>query len=249
MRTCVRQHARMYSGSKRNLERARQRLQLRRTLMDSVSKLYRIYRRATDGADGATGTGLNGSIRPTGLVDILLRMGVKDEDFADLGAGDGKPVLAALLAGARSAIGYELPVNAGHEHVFNAVCKLQRVQELCDKNGQEVSFYLQDIDKLKRLRSGTAVIYAFWVGMLLATQQRILKLAAQCASVRAIAVFRDEKWKSSSAVLAALSDAACIVRLWPTASPSADLSLRGLCCRCTSLRADGSSTRNRSQCS
>jgi len=77
MRTCVRQYARMYSGSKRNLERARQRPQLRRTVVGSVSKLYRIYRRATDGADGATGTGLSGPIRPTGLVDILLRMGVE----------------------------------------------------------------------------------------------------------------------------------------------------------------------------
>ena len=247
MRTCVRQCARMGSGSDRNLQRARQRLQLRRTVTHSVNKLYRVYRRATDGADGATGTGLNGSIRPNGLVDILLRMGVDGENFTDLGAGDGRPVLAALLAGATSAIGYELPVNAGHEYVFKAVCKLQRVQELCDKNEQVVSFYLQDIDKLKRLRSDTAVVYSFWVGMLLATQQHILELAAQCASVRAIAVFRDDKWTSSSAVLAALSDASCNVRLWPTASPSADLSLRGLCCRCTSLRADGSSTRNRSQ--
>ena len=82
--------------------------------------------------------------------------------------------------------------------------------------------------------------------MPLSTQEHILKLAAECPSVQAVAVFRDRKWTSSSDVLDALSDASCRVSLCPTASPSAHLALRCLCCGC-SPQASGSS-RHRSKC-
>jgi hypothetical protein len=114
----------MGSGSESRLrEKARQ----QRTVADSVNALYRCYRKLTNGADGATGTGLNGSLRAKGLVSILLRMGVKDKTVVDLGAGDGRVLLAAWLAGAERASGYELPANRTHAYVFRAVCQRQRV--------------------------------------------------------------------------------------------------------------------------
>jgi len=118
--------------------------------------------------------------------------------------------------------------------------------ELCKEDGQAVSFNLEDIDALELLSGDPHIVFSFWVGMKLATQENILKLAAECRSVRAVAVFRDAKWTSSSDVLDALSDASCSVSLCPTASPSAHLALRCLCCGC-SPQASGSS-RRRSKC-
>jgi hypothetical protein len=120
----TRRSARMGSGSERRLlENARQ----QRTVTDSVNALYRRFKKATNGADGATGTGVNGSLRANGLVKILLRMRVKDKNVLDLGAGDGRVLLAAWLAGAERASGYELPANWAHACVFRAVCRMQRV--------------------------------------------------------------------------------------------------------------------------
>jgi len=118
--------------------------------------------------------------------------------------------------------------------------------ELCKEDGQAVSFNLEDIDALELLSGDPHIVFSFWVGMKLATQEHILKLAGECPSVRAVAVFRDAKWTSSSDVLDALSDASCSVSLCPTASPSAHLALRCLCCGC-SPQASGSS-RRRSKC-
>jgi hypothetical protein len=118
--------------------------------------------------------------------------------------------------------------------------------ELCKEDGQAFSFHLEDIDALELLPGNTHIVYTFWVGMPLPTQEHILKLAAECPSVQAVAVFRDGKWTSSSDVLDALSDASCSVSLCPTASPSAHLALRCLCCGC-SPQASGSS-RHRSKC-
>jgi hypothetical protein len=123
MRNGMQRSARMGSGSRRSFELARQ----RRTLRAGVNALYRRFKAAGDSADGASGIGLNGSLRAGGLVEILLRMRVKDKHVLDLGAGDGRVLLAALLAGAGKASGYELPANWPHEYVFQAVCQGQRV--------------------------------------------------------------------------------------------------------------------------
>ena len=286
MRT--RRYACMGSGSERSFELARQ----QRTVTDRVNKMYRRIKQLTNGADGSTGAGLNGSLTADGLVRILLRMGVKEKTVIDLGAGDGRVVLAAWLAGADRASGYELPANWPHEYVFQAVCREEQVPtevhphaarrrwlprdtaqqsavlyrtttpicrsgrtrganactpiELCKEDAQAFSFHLGDIDALERLTGNPHIVFSFWVGMPLATQENILKLAAECSSVQGVAVFRDRKWTSSSDVLDALSDASCSVSSCPTASPSAHLALRCLCCGC-SPQASGSS-RHRSKC-
>ena len=78
---------RMASGSERNLKEKQQKSQ---QWCNAVGALYRLYRTMTGGADGATGIGLNGSIRPAGIVEVLLRMGVEDKRLVDLGASDGR---------------------------------------------------------------------------------------------------------------------------------------------------------------
>ena len=64
-----------------------------------VNELYRLFRKASGGADGGTGMGLNGSTRATGLVKTLRLLGVKDKVVIDLGAGDGRsgPILPEFL--------------------------------------------------------------------------------------------------------------------------------------------------------
>lgn len=119
----TRRYACMASGSQRSSGLARQ----QRAVANDVNALYRLFKHATNGADGATGAGVNGSIRADGLVKILLRMRVKDKHVLDLGAGEGRVLLAAWLAGANRASGYELPANVPYARVFQAVCQEQRV--------------------------------------------------------------------------------------------------------------------------
>ena len=98
----------MASGSQRSSGLARQ----QRAVANDVNALYRLFKHATHGADGATGAGVNGSIRADGLVKILLRMRVKDKHVLDLGAGEGRVLLAAWLAGCGSvASGWITPVS------------------------------------------------------------------------------------------------------------------------------------------
>jgi hypothetical protein len=55
-----------------------------------VNALWRLFKKCSDGSDGGTGTGLNGSTRPTGMVTTLQLMGVRGKAVVDLGAGDGR---------------------------------------------------------------------------------------------------------------------------------------------------------------
>ena len=106
-------------------------------------------------------------------------------------------------------------MNKGNLYVFRAACRLALIPDLCKEEGKSLSLTLHDIDELDELPQGATTMYSFWVGMPLTTQQKILSLSAACPSVTAIAVFRDSKWTSTSAVLDALDAAPCIVRLEP----------------------------------
>ena len=123
MRSGMQRCARMGSGSRRSVELARQ----QRAVTKKVNAVYRRFKQATNGADGATGIGVNGSVRADGLVRILLRMRVQDKHVLDLGAGEGRALLAAWLAGAARASGYELPANRPYSWVFEAVCRNEQV--------------------------------------------------------------------------------------------------------------------------
>jgi hypothetical protein len=82
--------------------------------------LYRYYRKACDGGDGKT-VGFGGSLRPKSLAEILTLMKIEGKRVVDLGAGDGRVLTAALVLGAQSAVGYELPGNIAQKFVLDAV--------------------------------------------------------------------------------------------------------------------------------
>lgn len=48
-------------------------------------------------------------------------MKIVGKKFVDLGAGDGRVLAAALVLGAKSAVGYELPDNIAQKFVLDAV--------------------------------------------------------------------------------------------------------------------------------
>jgi hypothetical protein len=66
-------------------------------LVLKVNELYRLFRKVSGGADGGTGTGLNGSTRATGLVKALRLMDVPGKVVVDLGAGDGRSEARSVL--------------------------------------------------------------------------------------------------------------------------------------------------------
>ncbi len=138
-------------------------------------------------------------------------------------------------------------MNKGNLYAFQCVCRLAKIPALCNVEKKAFSFCMQDIDQLTQLPVGATATYAFWVGMPLPTQRKILSLSAACPSVTAIAVFRDAKWRSSSDVLRALLAVPCIVRSEPTPlspppSASTHLSPRRSMCGCRVRPARGSSS-------
>ena len=93
-----------------------------------VLALYKLYSKYGDGLGGNI-DGVDGSLSPASLTRAFGLLGVdKDTVAADLGAGAGRPVLAAALLGACKAVGIELPVNVGQEMIFKTV--RSRLEEL-----------------------------------------------------------------------------------------------------------------------
>ena len=78
------------------------------------------YRKTSDGCDGKA-VGFGGSLRPKSLGDILKLMKIVGKRVVGLGAGDGRVLAAALVLGAQSAVGCELPGNIAQKFVFDAV--------------------------------------------------------------------------------------------------------------------------------
>ena len=86
----------------------------------AVRRVYSHYRKASDGCDGKA-DGFGGSLSPKSLADIFKLMKIVGRRVVDLGAGEGRVLAAALVLGAQSAIGYELPANIAQKFVFDAV--------------------------------------------------------------------------------------------------------------------------------
>ena len=60
-------------------------------------------------------------MRPKSLGDVFKLMKIVGKRVVDLGAGDGRVLAAALVLGAQSAVGFELPGNNAQKYVFDAV--------------------------------------------------------------------------------------------------------------------------------
>jgi 16S rRNA G966 N2-methylase RsmD len=73
----------------------------------------------SDGAHGNT-TGFHGSLTPHSVFKIFKAIDVFGRSFADLGAGNGVVLSAALSNGASKAHGFELPENKANRYIFKA---------------------------------------------------------------------------------------------------------------------------------
>jgi hypothetical protein len=97
--------------------------------------VFALFRRASDGADGSSGHGFNGTLNATSLASIFAFLDIYGKHFVDLGAGEGRVLVSAVACGAGSAIGYELIQNKAHKYVFDAVLsRVQRVKSLIRAN-------------------------------------------------------------------------------------------------------------------
>jgi hypothetical protein len=171
-----------------------------------VLALYKLYSKYGDGLGGNI-DGVDGSLSPASLTRAFGLLGVdKDTVAADLGAGAGRPVLAAALLGACKAVGIELPVNVGQEMIFKTVrSRLEELPGAVTGLAARCELTMADIGDLAELPPGTNVAFTFWVGMHPATRRRILSLAARCPTLRALAVFKTRDFGTIDTVLDALN--------------------------------------------
>ena len=103
--------------------------------------IYRRYKKISDGCDGKLYIGFGGSLSPQSLDQLFQAMNVYGCRFVDMGAGDGRVLVAVLAAGgASSAVGYELPENAAQKFVFNGVLSTlpQRLEGSADLVGRDI---------------------------------------------------------------------------------------------------------------
>jgi hypothetical protein len=67
----------------------------------AVRSIYRTFRKISDNAHGNV-KGVSGCLTPGSLHKVLSVANVYGSNFMDIGAGDGKPIAAALVSGANS---------------------------------------------------------------------------------------------------------------------------------------------------
>jgi hypothetical protein len=159
-----------------------------------VAAVYKVMKKCGDGADGGM-VGVNGSVTASSLVKILKSIHAHDHVLVDLGAGDGRVMLAALAVGADTAVGFELPENSSYKLLFCAARRMvQRNLQGIPADWSRAEWTPRDIDALETFECNPYCVFSFWVGMPLNTQQRILFLCNSCLSVKEFAVFRDRKW-------------------------------------------------------
>ena len=88
-----------------------------------VTRLYKLYNRiSAGGADGRV-VGVNGSINPVAVYAMLIAMQADGRTVFDFGCSEGRFLFAAVLLGARKAVGVEMPENRGYRFLFDAVKK------------------------------------------------------------------------------------------------------------------------------
>ena len=84
-----------------------------------VQSIYRTFRRISDSAHGNV-KGISGSLTPRSLHKVQAVADVYCVNFMDIGAGDRKPMAAAIACGASSAYGLELQENRANKFIFKA---------------------------------------------------------------------------------------------------------------------------------
>ena len=86
-----------------------------------MRRVNMIFKKASDGVSGsAGGCGVSGSIGPNGMLDIFKSIDLEGRRIVDLGAGEGRVLMAAAVFGASHACGWELGENNGNFKIFTA---------------------------------------------------------------------------------------------------------------------------------
>ena len=85
--------------------------------------IHALFKTASGGGAEGGSEGFTGSVRAMGYKRIFKHLGIDGNMVVDLGAGDGRMLMAAIAGGASKALGYELPGNASRKCVFDAVQK------------------------------------------------------------------------------------------------------------------------------
>jgi hypothetical protein len=93
-------------------------------LLTLVTRIYALCKTVTGGGASGSVAGIGGSVNPFGMVLLFQAMRLRGRNFVDLGAGDGRVLVAAVACGARRAWGCELPVNTGCIGVFLALLNI-----------------------------------------------------------------------------------------------------------------------------
>ena len=104
--------------------------------------IYKCYKRVSDGCDGKS-VGFGGSLSPGSMARLFGVVDMYGIRSVDMGAGDGRFMVAAMANGAGSAIGYELPENLPQKLIFDAVSS--RLPLRTTKSGEWIA---KDIDEV-----------------------------------------------------------------------------------------------------
>lgn len=117
----------------------------------AIRDVYAQFKRSSMGGCDGRSCGCNGSLAPIWLSRVFEMLGIFGQRLVDLGAGEGRVLVAALVCGAHNVLGYELPENQGSKYLFDSVLKtMDRINY-----NQDPSFYTkracwqpQDIDQV-----------------------------------------------------------------------------------------------------
>jgi len=167
---------------------------------DVCAHVYRAYKKAADGADGALGAGygMSGSLGAASMCAVLRAMRVgPGTTFVDIGAAEGRALVCAEMLGATEVVGYELPDPAEiHKHILRAVRHRLRGDP---RRNARVGYENKDIRSVSELPEGTTAVYCFWDGFDPADQRHVLGLIGKCKTVRSACVFlKRPAWTAES---------------------------------------------------
>jgi hypothetical protein len=111
--------------------------------------INRLYYSQTNGCWGGL-DGVDGSLNGRSVMNVLQALRAKGRTVLDIGAGDGRFMVAALAGGkARKVLGYELPVNCLQKDIFGSVLqKMTTVLKGFRFSTSEVQYWMQDINKV-----------------------------------------------------------------------------------------------------
>ena len=117
----------------------------------AIRDVYAQFKRSSMGGCDGRSCGCNGSLAPIWLSRVFEMLGIFGQRLVDLGAGEGRVLVAALVCGAHNVLGYELPENQGSKYLFDSVLKTMD----CINDNPDPSFYTkracwqpQDIDQV-----------------------------------------------------------------------------------------------------